>query len=75
MTCCSNVAMQQCSIQPRNQKFVKYCISYGHNLGKNISRNLDSKYNQNFLIVLNIPHVCTQNCFEKSNSKSSWSKW
>ena len=51
--------MTRYSVQLRDRIFVKdygflsFAKSMGKNIDKNISKNLSSKYNKNFLIIIN----------------------
>ena len=51
--------MTRYSVQPRDRIFVKgfvflsFAKNMGKNIGKNLSKSLNSRYSQNFLIMLN----------------------
>ena len=69
--------MTRYSFQPRDRIFVKVCEFSSNsknmviNIGKNISKNLSSKYVRNVLIMLNNLLQIHLNFFKKRNSENS----
>ena len=67
--------MTNCSFQPRNRIFVKgyrffsFAKNMGKNIDKNISKSLNSKYCQNFLIMLKNLQQSAADAFKTSSNR------